>query len=56
MKIHSDDFRVAPGKKMDLKKWPAHVRPFYKSKDHYKEILAAHKEKLSERIAKLSGP
>ncbi|HSY17541.1 MAG TPA: ADP-polyphosphate phosphotransferase [Candidatus Acidoferrales bacterium] len=49
MKIHSDDFRAAPGKKVDLKKWPAHVRPFYKSKDHYKEILAAHKAKLSEQ-------
>jgi len=49
MKIHSNDFRVAPGKKVDLKKWPAHVRPFYKSKEHYKEILAAHKEKLSEQ-------
>jgi PPK2 family polyphosphate:nucleotide phosphotransferase len=49
MKIHSDDFRAAPGKRVDLKKWSTHVRPFYQSKDHYKEILAAHKEKLSEQ-------
>jgi len=49
MKIHSKDFRVAPGKKVDLKKWPAQVRPFYKSKDHYKEILAEHKVKLAEQ-------
>jgi PPK2 family polyphosphate:nucleotide phosphotransferase len=49
MKIHSKDFRVVPGKKVDLKKWPAHVRPFYQSKDHYKEILAEHKAKLAEQ-------
>ncbi|HEV2694242.1 MAG TPA: ADP-polyphosphate phosphotransferase [Verrucomicrobiae bacterium] len=49
MKIHSDDFRVAPDKKVDLKKWPTKVRPFYKSKEHYKEILAEQKEKLSEQ-------
>src|SRR5450756_593001 len=49
MKIQSDDFRVAPGKKVQLKKWPTQVRPFYKSKDHYKEILTEHKEKLAEQ-------
>src|SRR5882762_7893848 len=53
MKIHSKDFRVAPGKKVDLKKWPAQVRPFYKSKDHYKEILAEHKVKLAEQQGRL---
>ncbi|MDR3457397.1 MAG: polyphosphate kinase 2 family protein [Verrucomicrobiae bacterium] len=47
MKIHSDDFRVAPGKNVDLKKWPVQVRPFYKSKDHFKEQLAGHKEQLA---------
>jgi len=49
MKIHSRDFRVAPGKKVDLKKWPSEVRPFYKSKDRYKEILAESKDHLAEQ-------
>jgi PPK2 family polyphosphate:nucleotide phosphotransferase len=49
MKINLDDFRVRPAEKVNLKKWPTRVKPFYKSKEHYKEILAEHAEKLSER-------
>ncbi len=49
MKINPDDFRVRPGEKVNLKKWPTRVKPFYKSKEHCKEILAEHAEKLSER-------
>ncbi|HSY74689.1 MAG TPA: ADP-polyphosphate phosphotransferase, partial [Dongiaceae bacterium] len=49
MKINPDDFRVRADGKVDLKKWPARVKPFYKSKEHYKEILAEHIEKLRER-------
>jgi PPK2 family polyphosphate:nucleotide phosphotransferase len=49
MKIRSDDFRVSPGEKMKLKKWPTCVKPFYKSEEHYAEVLADHKEKLNER-------
>jgi len=32
MKINEKDFRVAPGKKIDLRKWPTRVKPVYKSK------------------------
>jgi PPK2 family polyphosphate:nucleotide phosphotransferase len=49
MKINPDDFRVRASEKVNLKKWPTRVKPFYKSKEHCKEILAEHTEKLSER-------
>jgi PPK2 family polyphosphate:nucleotide phosphotransferase len=49
MKINSKHFRVPPGKKIKLKQWPTRVKPCYKSKGRYKEILAEHIEGLSER-------
>ena len=48
MKIHTKDFRVPDGEKVDLKKWPTDVKPVYKSKEQYKE-------KLDDHIAKLSA-
>src|SRR5580692_6909933 len=47
MKINSKDFRVRPGAKVKLKKWPTTVKPFCKSKKHYEKLLKAHVEKLS---------
>ena len=47
MKLDSDDFRVPPGKTVDLGKWPTHVKPLYKSKKQYKDLLAKHVEELS---------
>ena len=47
VKINSKDFRVGPGKKVNLKEWPTLVKPFYKSKEKYKELLAEHVEALS---------
>ena len=47
MKIDSKDFRVPPGKAVDLGKWPTIVEPYYKSKKQYKELLFEHMEKLS---------
>jgi PPK2 family polyphosphate:nucleotide phosphotransferase len=47
MKIDSDDFRVPPGKAVDLSKWPTRVDPFYKSKKQYKELLLEHMDRLS---------
>ncbi len=35
------------GKKVKLSKWPTIVKPVYKSKEQYQELLAAHVEKLS---------
>jgi len=48
-KIHASDYRVPPGKKIDLGKWPTKVKPVYSSKEEYKSLLADHIEKLSER-------
>lgn len=46
-KIDSEDFRVSPGKKVDLKDWPTLVKPVYGSKESYKEILEDHVKKMS---------
>lgn len=42
MTIDSNDFRVPPGKKVELRDWPTAVKPFSKSKEEYKEILERH--------------
>lgn len=47
MKIHSKDFRVSEGHKVDLGKWPTRVEPVYTSKGHYQKVLKAHVEQLS---------
>jgi PPK2 family polyphosphate:nucleotide phosphotransferase len=50
MNIDVSPFRVREGRhKVVLKKWPTRVRPFYRSKAHYEELLAAHVKQLSER-------
>ncbi len=48
MKIHSSDFRVGEGDKVDLKKWPTLVDPVYQSKEEYQKFLAGHVAQLSE--------
>jgi PPK2 family polyphosphate:nucleotide phosphotransferase len=47
MKISSDDYRVREGDEVDLKKWPTIVKPVYKSKEQYKDILDDHVARLS---------
>src|SRR5450759_5659859 len=47
MKINSKDFRVLPGKKVDLREWPTIVKPFCKSKKRYQKLLGEHVEELS---------
>ena len=49
MNISTKEFRVREGGKVRLKKLPTRVKPFYKSDEHYKELLAAHIKELSER-------
>jgi PPK2 family polyphosphate:nucleotide phosphotransferase len=49
MSIDPSRFRVAAGGKVNLKKWPTRVRPFYRSKTHYQSLLAAQVKQLSER-------
>lgn len=46
MKIDSKEFRVT-GKKVKLSEWPTIVKPVYKAKEQYQELLAEHVEKLS---------
>lgn len=47
MKIHSKDFRVGQGDKVNLGKWPTRIDNLYQSKAEYKEFLEEHVEKLS---------
>ena len=47
MKINTKDFCVYPDKKVKLKKWPTRIKPFYKSKKHYKKRLREHVEELN---------
>jgi PPK2 family polyphosphate:nucleotide phosphotransferase len=49
MKIESKQFRVREGETVKLKKWPTKVKPFYKSKEDYKNLLEAHTRELSAR-------
>lgn len=53
MKIHAKDFKVKEGAEVDLKKWPACIKPFFKSKDQYLEILNSHLDKLKSLQSKL---
>lgn len=47
MKINSEDFRVHPGKEFKLGDRPTVIKPFCKSKKHYRKTLEAHVEELS---------
>ncbi|MGA2591287.1 MAG: ADP-polyphosphate phosphotransferase [Bryobacteraceae bacterium] len=47
MKIDSRDFRVRSGKKVKLKEWPTVVKPFFKSKKQYQQLLEEHVAELS---------
>jgi PPK2 family polyphosphate:nucleotide phosphotransferase len=47
MKIDSKDFRVPPGKKVDLGRWPTIVKPICKSKKQYQKLLEEHVHELS---------
>ncbi len=46
-KIDPDDFRVRPGKNVDLAKWPTRVKPVYHSQEEYQTFLAEHVGALS---------
>ncbi|MGP0074898.1 MAG: ADP-polyphosphate phosphotransferase [Bryobacteraceae bacterium] len=47
-KIDTDDYRVKPGKKVDLDKWPTKGKPVYSSDKEYEQLLSEHIEKLAE--------
>jgi PPK2 family polyphosphate:nucleotide phosphotransferase len=46
--MKTDDFRVHPGKTVQLDKWPTKVKPVYKSKDAYQDMLRAQVGRLDE--------
>jgi PPK2 family polyphosphate:nucleotide phosphotransferase len=48
MKIDLNNFRVAGGKKISLKKWATDISPLYKSEKEYEERLAANVGELSD--------
>jgi PPK2 family polyphosphate:nucleotide phosphotransferase len=47
MKIEVKDFRVPPGKKVQLKEWPTITKPLFKSKKQYEKLLDEHTCELS---------
>src|SRR5579871_799463 len=47
MELTSKDFRVRPGKNVNLDKWPTTVKPFCKTKEQYQQLLGEHVEELS---------
>src|SRR5579859_7079612 len=49
MKLHAKPFSVREGEKVNLKKLPTRVDPFYRSKEHYKHLLAEHLHQLSSQ-------
>ena len=49
MKINIKDFCVPAGKKVKLDRWPTRVKPVYKSKKKYKELLEKQVEELSDQ-------
>jgi len=57
MKIKSKDFRVHPGDKVELGKCPTIVKPYFKSKKQYQELLEEHTVALSalQRLHYASG-
>jgi len=46
--INPDKFRVREGERVNLKKWPTCVEPFYKSKEHYHEVIEEHVRDLAD--------
>src|SRR6185503_6291516 len=49
MSIDVSRFRVPERKRVDLKKWPTKVKPFYDSKEQYRVLLADHVDRLAQR-------
>ena len=47
MKIDCDDFRVLPGKAVDLAKRPTMIKPLYKSRKHYAALIEQHIAELA---------
>jgi PPK2 family polyphosphate:nucleotide phosphotransferase len=46
-KINPDDYRVRPGKKVNLDQWPTKGKPVYSSDEEYEQILREHIDKMA---------
>jgi PPK2 family polyphosphate:nucleotide phosphotransferase len=47
MKIDTRRFRVNPGKKVNLAKWPTRVNPYWSDDGEYQETMGKHREQLA---------
>jgi len=52
-KIDPEDFRVRPGKNVNLDKWPTKMKPVYHSQEEYQTLLTEHIHQLSEQQNRL---
>jgi len=48
VKIRSADYRVKPDSKVDLAQWPTAIKPVYRSKRDYLQLLQKHTTQLSQ--------
>jgi PPK2 family polyphosphate:nucleotide phosphotransferase len=48
-KVDIKDFLVEEGEAVDLRKWPTRIKPVYRSREHYLELLSRHVAELSSR-------
>src|ERR1035437_7514384 len=48
-RINPGDFRVRPGKNVDLNQWPTRVKPVFRSQEEYQTLIGEHIHKLSAR-------
>ena len=53
MKIDPERFRVLPGKRIRLDKWPTLVKPYYGSKEDYNRCIREGVEEMDERQKRL---
>jgi PPK2 family polyphosphate:nucleotide phosphotransferase len=49
LKLDSEDFRIKPGKKFRIGKWPTRVKPFYRSEEDYRRMLEEGRKELDDR-------
>jgi PPK2 family polyphosphate:nucleotide phosphotransferase len=48
LKCSLEQFRVAPGKKVNLARWPTRVKPISTSQKHYRQLLEEYREEISD--------
>jgi PPK2 family polyphosphate:nucleotide phosphotransferase len=53
MSIHTKNYRVREGSRVDLGKWPTRVDKVYKNENDYQSILEDHVKKLSDQQERL---